>query len=728
MGDLQPPKFRQAVVASMPILLLIIALAAVFAFMQARQTSLQAIAEVSSELQALAADQRQQLSNPIQHLQGTARAPAMMAVYPQPISSDKIAIVTNELSSLVYRNPDYYQARWLSPQGDELVRIEFIDGQIVNGQERLQNKSHRSYHQHALAGDPFDVYIGPPSLNREFGEIVLPIQPTIRYAINLPNNNGYLIINYLIEPKLWAGAYSVPFRLAAENGDWIVHEDVNKLWASEYGHDFRVDHQFPNVFNSEQGFADLEGEHWLWKQVQPAGNSYYSGDIYSRTRLAMFASVNQQQVGMFVSWQLAPTWLVALLLLIASVGWVRKNQLHKHQSRLHELQLAERTALAEKNAQAKSQFLANMSHEIRTPMNAIVGFVQVLKQSSLNEQQRQQLGHISRATESLTTIINDILDLSKLEAGKMSLSPRPVNLTELFESTVSLYSDVAKAKDLQLRLNVSPDIDHLVVVDDQRLGQILNNLVSNAIKFTERGSVEIGVVVQEQTSQAYQLRFFVADTGKGISRDKLNNIFVQFSQEDDSITRKFGGTGLGLTICNSLLELMSSAHLQVESELGEGSRFSFLLTLAKAGDIKSTEKLASTHVEANELPQFPNAKVVVVDDTHANLLVAQAMLGLFGVVPITFESGGAFLAWQANEQFDLLFLDIHMPQLSGYQVAQQLRQTGLLAPIVALSAAAMPEDIAQAKKAGMTSHLPKPFTIDQLADVLALYLDATDET
>lgn len=828
---LDSPSLLKSFSVSFIFLLIIFGLAITFAYQQLLAQQSDERGEVVASLQDLASDQRQQFSNPIQHLQGTARAPALIKAYQLPFGEEKIDLFVNELSSLVYRNPDYYQARWIAPDGQELVRVEFVQGSVVRYTSGLQNKAHRHYHSGALDQAEFGMYVAAPSLNREYGEIVVPWRKSIRYAVRLPNNgidNGYLIINYRIRVESWQNKLSAPLRVAADNGDWVVHENESVLWDSEFNHGQNARQSFAQIWQApEIKRVRLANQVWAWTKITPQANDYYSGSVNSSAALIFMVALEPITWSHWLQKSLWPTWFVALVLWIAAFMFIHGLRMTQYKERLYQQALAQRTAQAEQSAQAKSQFLANMSHEIRTPMNAISGFIEVMKKGELSNEQSAQIDQIHRATKSLVAIINDILDLSKLEAGKMTMSPGVYALSDVAEDAIGLFWHAAKEKGVNLLLWIDPAIHHEVSIDRQRLGQILNNLLSNALKFTHQGYVKLALQCLECTDTTMSVQVSVIDTGKGIDPEKLDKIFEQFSQEDDSTTRHFGGTGLGLTISNALLELLNASKLQVVSKQNHGSTFSFTLSLPivqvlpnaqlsnslpiaylnstlvvedivqpyftawgcqkvapsdqrnkqlvvdtysddfDASEVKSLlqqtpierviylsddhhrtelEALAvdSVTIPAPFLPskllllmnnkpkvftpavqaldQYPNAVVAVIDDTPANLLVAQAMLGLFGVVPVTFEDGLSFLNWLQNNQPDLVLLDIHMPNMNGLEVVAKLRQQWQDLPVVALSAAAMQEDVERSHAAGMNQHMAKPFSTEDLQSLLWRYL------
>ncbi|MEJ2893405.1 ATP-binding protein [Pseudoalteromonas sp. B5MOD-1] len=383
--------------------------------------------------------------------------------------------------------------------------------------------------------------------------------------------------------------------------------------------------------------------------------------------------------------------------------------------------LSEAKQSAEHTTKVKSEFLANMSHEIRTPMNGILGMARQLSRTTLTPEQSKMLHLIQSSGASLLVIINDILDLSKIEASKIELESEPVDLSYLLEELKHLFQEQANSKNIQLCISTSPEVEKLAfLADETRLKQVLINLLGNAVKFTERGSVSLTVNIQEIGLDEVKLTFNVSDTGIGIASEHLSTLFEAFSQADTSITRRFGGTGLGLTISNKLLDLME-APLQVESVLGEGSHFYF--------DLKSKRTLASMdfdHDSAVLMSQkedidLSNINALVVEDNDINQIVIEAMLNEFNITSINMANNGQ----EAVEQcelgvFDIIFMDMQMPVLDGPQAAVKIREFSAFkhTPIIALTANVLSADKQRCFDAGMDDYIAKPLEYDALRSIL----------
>lgn len=366
----------------------------------------------------------------------------------------------------------------------------------------------------------------------------------------------------------------------------------------------------------------------------------------------------------------------------------------------------------------RDQFLANMSHEIRTPMNAVMGMTSLVMNSPLNSRQKFYLEGIKKSSDTLLHIINDILDFSKIEAGKMELEKIDFSLKEVIDQVKRTLEHKAEEKGLELTTAIDSEVPDVIVGDPVRINQVLMNLAGNAIKFTERGSVMMGLSKGDDGSS---IRFSITDTGIGIPKDKIASVFESFSQANASDTRKYGGTGLGLTISRQLVELMGGT-ISIESREGYGTTFSFSLDFEQGSAERLQQRLsAEEQVDGSILNDL---SILVVDDNEFNRIVAKDSLERYSTANVV-SANNAEEALQLLKEnhFDVVLMDVQMPVMNGYEATRQIRdhfQAPLSnIPIIALSASALRTDIDKCKEAGMNFFISKPFKVADLITGIA---------
>lgn len=380
----------------------------------------------------------------------------------------------------------------------------------------------------------------------------------------------------------------------------------------------------------------------------------------------------------------------------------------------HSLNQSRLNAIA--GSQAKSQFLATMSHEIRTPMNGVLGMAQLLNGTDLNAEQKKYLDAIQKSGQNLLTILNSILDFSRLESGKIDLKPEAVYLPDLLDEILVLFQPSIKEKNLEFVYNYRPNTPTEVYLDAVRLRQILTNLIHNAIKFTEKGKILLKVRFQEE-----HICFELRDTGFGLTTEQINHLFDKFYQADHALARKYGGTGLGLAIVKELVELMGG-KIFVESELNQGTCFTVHLPY-----VPVKETIVSSQVSTlGESPQYISEKtltnVLVVEDNPINQALILAMLDNLGVNASLAEDGQVALGMLERDNYDCVFTDLQMPQLDGYELTRWIRQNyGETLPIIAVTANAFVADKEKCFQAGMNGFLSKPFQLAELKQILMQY-------
>jgi len=380
-----------------------------------------------------------------------------------------------------------------------------------------------------------------------------------------------------------------------------------------------------------------------------------------------------------------------------------------------EAQLVEAKVAAENASRAKSDFLAMMSHEIRTPLNGVLGFAELLAATPLELNQIEYLQTIRESGSNLLHVLNDILDYSKIESGKLAIDYQPANLRQLVEAAVATFDARARAKQLGLICTVASDVPEHVLIDGMRLRQVLANLISNAVKFTDRGEVRVSVERRgpANASGRVPLRFSVADDGIGIAGDDLARLFEPFEQLDVSMARRFGGTGLGLSIVHRLLALMGGG-IQATSEPGLGTTFVVDIALAETAPAPISGRA--------EVPRDNGTKplsLMLVDDHPVNRRLARLMLQRIGYQPDEASDGLGAVELASRCAYDVILMDIQMPGMDGYEAARRIRRISPRTQVIALTAHAMPSDRRRSAEEGMHAHLTKPVRVDELRTVLA---------
>ncbi len=378
---------------------------------------------------------------------------------------------------------------------------------------------------------------------------------------------------------------------------------------------------------------------------------------------------------------------------------------------------------AENSAKIKEEFLANMSHEIRTPMNGIIGMKDLLEKTKLDEEQQSLLNNINISAENLLVIINDILDYSKIEAGKMSIESVRFDLHKVFINLNEIFKDKAEELDLQLLFEIDKNVPNYVIGDKVRLSQILINLIGNAIKFTKEGSIKVLAYLEKENNHTNSIGFEVIDTGIGIPSEKINTIFQSFNQAKASTTREYGGTGLGLTISKQLVELQGGS-INVKSKEGEGSRFLFNIIFKKA---ETQKHLKETKKDDKDIKYSYNReiKILVAEDNKINQILIRKVLEKNNFNATIAEDGSIAIKKLEENTYDILLLDLHMPVLDGYETAKQIRASDTSytnIPIIALTAAAIVDEQKKCMDLGMNEYITKPFKQKELFETIDKYI------
>ncbi len=392
--------------------------------------------------------------------------------------------------------------------------------------------------------------------------------------------------------------------------------------------------------------------------------------------------------------------------------------------KMQELELKKAKEDAEKASQGKDQFLSTMSHEIRTPLNAVIGASHLLLQENPRKDQQQNLELLKNSGEHLLALVNDILDFSKIEEGKLKLESVPFNLEKLLDSIRFSMQYAADDKNISLIWDVSKELPQTLIGDPTRLNQILINLISNAIKFTEKGFVKLGIEKLTSSEKEATIYFEVSDSGIGITKKQQKTIFETFTQADADTTRKYGGSGLGLTITRKLLEMMGS-RIQLESVVNEGSKFHFTITFEY-----SDEQIAPVQkgTDENVLENIPNKNILLVEDHEVNRILATKFLTKWGLTVDTAENGLICLEKIRSKKYALVLMDLQMPEMDGYEATSRIRSENdpyfKELPILALTAAAIVEAKRKVSEVGMNDFVTKPFNPTEFKQKLIKYLAA----
>jgi signal transduction histidine kinase/DNA-binding NarL/FixJ family response regulator len=566
--------------------------------------------------------------------------------------------------------------------------------------------SDRDYFQVHSTNGGAGLFIGRPVIARPQNVVSLPVS---RRAV-LPGGSFAGVVAARIDPRI----FDTFFEAAGVDVIAVVRPDGIILA------------RYPSI-DLVTTPSQSQTEVLIRAQTEPRGIATLRSTVDGIDRLVAFQVIPNPKLVVavaFASNGITLAWINRiypfLALLVGGLAFLAViARLVQRHSRASEVALAETAAAratAEQLADVKGAFLANMSHEIRTPLGGMLGYADLLLKSRLDRQQVDWAIKLKSAGDQLLAVINDILDYSKLESGNFNIDPKPVPLEAVVDEVRSMMTPQAEARGLELRGTFDPTLPRWVRLDPVRLKQILINLLSNAIKFTDRGVVAINVGRGVRHGASSGLKIDVADTGIGIADDKIASVFERFTQVETHAARGRGGTGLGLSISRRLAELMGGS-LTLESRLGIGTTAHLSLPLeAVAEPPPETASLAAGGRTGN---------ILLVDDLPMNLEIAGAMLRAQGHQVITATSGTEAVDAAVAGNFDVILLDISLPDLDGYEVAREIRkleQPGRRIPIIALTANALPEHVAQALEAGMDAHLAKPIDERELAAQLAAVL------
>ncbi|MEZ4381857.1 MAG: ATP-binding protein [Nannocystaceae bacterium] len=652
------------------------------------------------------------------HIHTISGEPQVRAAIDDPSDAGVDGMVS-AFTALLLHNAAYQQVRWIDERGAERVRVDREAGEIVV-RDRLQDKSMRYYVRDALLTAPGTMQVSRLDLNVEHGEIETPYVRTLRMLVRVADRfgapSGVIVVNLRMDSLLDAlsglgEAEDVDIALLSSAGDWLLSDDDGDEFAFMFADrgatlGERAPERWAAITSAASGrYGDRDGL-WTWRQVEPILDARASSARANGTPWIVLTGVGRGRLLALYARVLVPTVLtvLALFFYFGALTWRLVREQHR---------LAVARDRAEEATAAKATFLAHMSHELRTPLTGILGIAELLRTSPLPVRERQHVDLILGSGKALLLLLNDILDLSKIEAKKLAVERIPFSLTRVLADVAAMMRLQAERKGLVL-LVVDDDAPTAVVGDPTRLRQLLLNLIGNAIKFTERGHVELVVETLWREGDAAQVSFVIRDTGIGIPQERLGALFRSYDQVDGSIARRFGGTGLGLAISKQLVGLMGG-EIGVRSELDVGSEFWFTLPLELTdADVGEAPVLPVRRADAGAL------RILVAEDNPVNQLILQGFLAKLGYDDVDVVADGrAAMGRLAERDYDLVLMDVHMPEVDGLEAVRWLRGGGSRArnidvPVVALTASAMVGDAERFLAAGMTDYLPKPLTIEGL--------------
>jgi signal transduction histidine kinase/ActR/RegA family two-component response regulator len=677
----------------------------------------------------------------------------------------------------------YDKIRYLDANGQEVVRINYNHGNptIVPPNE-LQDKSSRYFFMDTFKLNQGEVYVSPFDLNSEEGRLEIPYKPSIRFGTpvfdSAGSKRGILLLNYLGDYLLTGFhkelvANQLNGALLNSEGYWLSSTNPADEWGfmlgkpdRSFSHDFSDEWRSISASNagtlrsgkglfiyntvlpllpeqrSSSGSEELNGysnrdqlsEQYYWKIV-----SFIPQADLENATLRKWRHHWLSLAGIYLSFALA-AFLVASLTLKRKQteqallearqenesAMLAKNQALEQSCR----ELETQRQIAESASKSKSEFLTNMSHEIRTPMNGVLGMLDILRNTQMTTEQSDLLQTASNSAEALLAIINDILDISRLEAGKIELESIPFNLAGLVKEVCSLQSGQARAKMLEITCLIPVDFPACWQGDPTRIHQVLTNLVGNAIKFTEHGEVLVKISADSTETSQSSLRFEISDTGIGISPETQARLFKPFTQADSSTARRFGGTGLGLSISKTLVTLMGG-EIGVESQLGKGTCFWFTLPLALSEEARQSPAVTTLPVSlaaAESLQDYSSKQVLMVEDNLINQKVLLAKLAQFHIKPDVANNGVEALEKLAEKTYDLVLMDCQMPIMDGYEATGIFREREAAAQtprtaVIALTAHATTDARDTCLNSGMDDYLSKPINRNELTAILVRWLE-----